>query len=142
MKTTLMLIAVVAVLAGCERRAPEPPARSVSASAPLVPEPPAAPASTVPAPSALHGWLGRWTGVEGTYLQLVALPDAKIQVIVKNLDGERSFEGVSGEQQIVFERDGVQEKIVATDGKATGMKWLADKTRCLTIKPGEGYCRE
>lgn len=80
--------------------------------------------------------------MEGTWLQLVALPDAKVQVIVKNLDGERAFEGVVGERQIVFARDGVQETLVATDGKATGMKWLADKKTCLTIKAGEGYCRD
>ena len=31
---------------------------------------------------------------------------------------------------------------VATDGDATGMKWLAGKARCLTVRVGEGYCRD
>ena len=34
------------------------------------------------------------------------------------------------------------ETIIATSGKGTGMKWLADKHDCLVIKPGEGYCRD
>ena len=72
-------------------------------------------------------------------MQIVARPDAKYDVII---DGERTFVGTEGPGHIYFERDGVQEKIQATDGEATGMKWLADKSTCLTIKEGEGYCRE
>jgi hypothetical protein len=34
------------------------------------------------------------------------------------------------------------ESIRATDGPATGMKWLSDKSNCLTIRSGEGYCRD
>jgi hypothetical protein len=30
----------------------------------------------------------------------------------------------------------------ATDGAGTGMKWLADKTDCLVVAPGEGFCRK
>jgi hypothetical protein len=106
------------------------------------PDSPASQASAVPAPSALQGWLGKWDGPEGTYLQLVAKPDSKYEVTIKNLDGERIFQGVGGEAQVHFERDGRQEVIKATDGAGTGMKWLADKTKCLTVRPGEGYCRE
>ena len=36
---------------------------------------------------------------------------------------------------------GKQEKIYATNGIGTGMKWLADKNDCLAIRPGEGFCR-
>jgi len=100
------------------------------------------PAQAVPAPGALNEWTGRWTGVEGTYLQLNAGPDAKYTVVIRNLDGERSFEGVGRADHIAFERDGRQEKIRATDGAGTGMKWLAGKSRCLTVRPGEGFCRE
>jgi len=25
---------------------------------------------------------------------------------------------------------------------ASGMKWLSDKSNCLTIRYGEGYCRD
>jgi hypothetical protein len=121
------------LLAACGRQEPAPLPQ---------PDPPAAPASAVPAPSALQGWLGQWDGPEGTSLQLVARPDAKYEVVIRNLDGERRFEGVGGTDHVYFERDGRQEKITATDGAGTGMKWLAGKSRCLTVRPGEGYCRE
>jgi hypothetical protein len=34
----------------------------------------------------------------------------------------------------------VLETLEARNGDETGMKWLAGKTDCLTVKPGEGYC--
>jgi len=40
--------------------------------------------------------------------------------------------------QIQFDGNGVTESIRATNGRATGMKWLGDKSNCLTIRPGEG----
>jgi hypothetical protein len=129
------LILTIAVLAtACGKKESAPPLPQ--------PDPPASQASPVPAPSALQGWLGKWDGPEGTYLQLVAKPDSRYEVIIKNLDGERSFQGVGGESQVHFERDGKQEVIKATDGPGTGMKWLAGKTKCLTVRLGEGYCRE
>jgi hypothetical protein len=44
--------------------------------------------------------------------------------------------------RVQFERAGRPEVLRHTDGEATGMKWLADKTNCLTINPGDGYCRD
>jgi hypothetical protein len=38
--------------------------------------------------------------------------------------------------------DGVRESLRATDGAGTGMKWLAGKTTCLVVRPGEGFCRD
>ena len=105
------------------------------------PDRPAAPASAVPAPNALQAWLGQWNGPEDAYLQLIARPDAKYEIIIKNQSGERSFEGVSGIDHIYFERDGTVEKLRSSDGAGTGVKALADKSRCLTIRPGEGFCR-
>jgi hypothetical protein len=92
--------------------------------------------------SALDTWQGTWNGPEGTYLKLTAKPDSGYEIVIKNLDGERSFEGVVSADEIHFMRDGRQERIRATDGTGTGMKWLAGKSECLTVKPGEGYCRE
>lgn len=87
-------------------------------------------------------WTGQWNGPEGTALKLEAMAGGKFAVIIRNLDGERRFEGVRQGTQVHFERDGRQEVIKGTDGAGTGMKWLADKTNCLTVNPGEGYCRE
>jgi hypothetical protein len=125
---------VVVLTVACGKKEAPPPLPQ--------PDPPTNQASAVPAPSAIQGWLGKWDGPEGTYLQLVAKPDAKYDVVIKNLDGERTFAGVGNIDHVYFERDGHQEKIRATDGNATGMKWLAGKSKCLTIKRGEGYCRE
>ena len=86
-------------------------------------------------------WLGRWTGPEGTYLELAGANGA-YEVTIKDLDAARTFAGATAGDRIEFQRDGVAESIRATNGDATGMKWLAGKTNCLTIKPGEGYCRD
>ncbi|MFI8736512.1 hypothetical protein ACIGKM_11425 [Ectopseudomonas toyotomiensis] len=86
-------------------------------------------------------WLGRWNGPEGTYLDISGTP-ADYRLTIANLDGPRRFVGRAQGAKIVFVRDGVVESISATDGEATGMKWLLDKQNCLTVRSGEGYCRD
>jgi hypothetical protein len=86
-------------------------------------------------------WLGRWNGPEGTFLLLEG-GKGSYQVTVQNLDGPRVFEGAAVGDRIQFERDGVTETLTATNGVDTGMKWLTDKMDCLTIRSGEGYCRD
>ncbi len=85
--------------------------------------------------------LGQWNGPEGTYL-LVNGASGKYAITISNLDGPRTFQGSGSGDSIAFERDGVHYVLRATDGAATGMKWLADKKHCITIAPGEGYCRD
>lgn len=86
-------------------------------------------------------WLGRWNGPEGTYLDISGTP-ADYRLTIANLDGPRRFVGRAQGSKIVFVRDGVVESVSATDGEATGMKWLLDKQNCLTVRSGEGYCRD
>lgn len=86
-------------------------------------------------------WLGKWTGPEGTFLELAG-GHGKYDVTVQNLDGPRKFEGRYADGGIEFDRDGARETIRATNGAETGMKWLADKKNCLTVRAGEGYCRD
>jgi hypothetical protein len=86
-------------------------------------------------------WLGQWTGPEGTFLRLDG-GDGKYQVTIQDLDGPKTFQGRADGDQIRFDRNGVTESIHATNGVDTGMKWLTDKSNCLTIKPGEGFCRD
>lgn len=90
---------------------------------------------------ATDGWLGRWNGPEGTFL-LLAGGNGSYEVTVQNLDGPRVFQGAAAGELIQFERDGVAETLRPTNGVDTGMKWLADKKDCLTIRSGEGYCRD
>ena len=96
-----------------------------------------------PAPDAAvtEQWLGRWNGPEGTYLDISGTP-ADYRLTIANLDGPRRFVGRAQGEKIVFVRDGEVETITATDGQATGMKWLLDKHNCLTVRSGEGYCRD
>jgi hypothetical protein len=86
-------------------------------------------------------WLGRWIGPEGTFLLLEG-GNGRYEVTIQNLNGPRVFRGVAVGPGIEFERDGRAEAIHATNGADTGMKWLADKTNCLTVRVGEGYCRD
>lgn len=86
-------------------------------------------------------WLGKWTGPEGTFLELAG-GHGKYDVTVQNLDGPRKFDGRYADGGIEFDRDGTREVIRATNGAETGMKWLADKKNCLTVRTGEGYCRD
>ena len=94
-----------------------------------------------PAGTTTDAWLGRWIGPEGTYLE-PAGASGRYEVTIKDLDAARTFAGANTGERIEFVRDGVTESIRATNGDATGMKWLAGKANCLTIKAGEGYCRD
>jgi hypothetical protein len=103
-------------------------------------DPPAAPTRSAAPSESAHRWIGRWLGPEGTYLDIAA-DDQEYRVTISNLDGPRTFPGVPAGDRITFERDGVSESIRPGTGAETGMKWLAGKTDCLVVKPGEGYCR-
>lgn len=91
--------------------------------------------------TATDEWLGQWNGPEGTFLRLEGGQGA-YEITIQDLDGPRSYRGTAVGAQIQFDRNGETESIRATDGKETGMKWLSDKSDCLTVRPGEGYCRD
>ena len=85
-------------------------------------------------------WLGRWDGPEGTFLQLSRVGGV-YTVVIQDLDGPQTFEGVEDSSCIRFLRAGKTEYIFASSGQASGMKWLADKKNCLMTRSGEGWCR-
>lgn len=91
--------------------------------------------------SETDSWLGQWNGPEGTFLKLSG-GSGKYEITIQNLDGPKTYSGISLDNKIQFERNGVLEKIRATGGEETGMKWLSEKKRCLTINRGEGFCRD
>ena len=130
-------------LAACQPQAQPaaPPAAKAPPAAPVAP--PAPPPPDMAPPAAATGtdaWIGKWMGPEGTFLD-VEKSDAGYQLTISDLDGLKFFQGKRAGEAIEFERKGKTESLKATDGKATGMKWLADKTNCLTIHAGEGFCR-
>jgi hypothetical protein len=122
-RARLAVTMTMVALAGCSKSPVETPAA-------------AAPQAQIPA-----DWQGRWTGPEGTYLD-IARDGGGHKVTISNLDGPATYPAEPAAGGLSFERNGVRETLHATDGAGTGMKWLADKTRCLTVKPGEGFCRE
>jgi hypothetical protein len=90
------------------------------------------------------GWVGRWRGVEGTYLVIskAATPgDYKLEMQY-TLDDKGNFDGSSTGDGIAFQRPDGNQVLRASTGDATGLKWLAGKKDCLKVKDGEGYCRD
>lgn len=88
--------------------------------------------------------VGRWPGVEGTFLEVEkSTAMGKYVITVQDLDGPKKYEGVAVGDQIEFTRTGKTETIHAGNGQDTGMKWLLDKKNCLVINKGsEGFCRD
>lgn len=135
LKLTAASMAVLTLaLVGCERAPTSEPT-------PAAPTPvSSSPVTATPDPA--QAWLGRWNGPEGTYLQVASSGGGRYELRIKDLDAERTFQATSKDGGLQFERDGKAESIRATDGDATGMKWLAGKSTCLTVHVGEGYCRD
>lgn len=86
-------------------------------------------------------WLGKWRGPEGTFLE-VSGGNGNYDIIIQDLDGPKQYRGTSNGDHILFERDGAAETIHASNGTDTGMKWLAEKSDCLKVSVGEGWCRD
>jgi hypothetical protein len=103
------------------------------------------PASQTSAASAApRDLLGRWTGVEGMFLQVSAgaRPGTYRLEMQSDLETKTVVEGRAEGNTISFQRGGETRTLRPTDGAATGLKYLAGKTDCLTVAPGEGYCRD
>lgn len=125
-------------LAGCDR-APTPPPTPTP-----TPTPTPAPSAKRPqaAPIAADPLVGRWIGVEGMFLDIAATAPGRYALTMQwDLDHRGRFDGVARGDAIAFTRNGVAETLRRTDGNATGLKYLAENDRCLTVKLGEGYCR-
>ena len=128
-RSLILGVTLTLIFAGCEDRRSNS-AQVVAASAP----------SKTTAP-ATDKWQGKWNAPEGTFLQLAG-GNGKYEVTIQNLDGPRTFQGNAVGDRIEFERNGIKESIRATNGAETGMKWLSEKSNCLTVRAGEGYCRD
>jgi hypothetical protein len=154
----LALVVAVAALAACSDRQPaadtSAPAEASAASATTPAEPVPAPTDTVtspapttPAPTGTAkveaDYLGRWTGVEGMYLEVASKAGGGVTLDMQwDLDNKGTFDGSVTAEGLRFTRNGVAESAVHTNGDATGLKYLAGKQDCLTVKPGEGYCKD
>ncbi|HXH15087.1 MAG TPA: hypothetical protein VNJ10_03035 [Sphingomonas sp.] len=100
---------------------------------------------TAPAPAGTaRDYTGRWVGVEGMHLEIAnaGSPGRYTLTMQWDLDNKGAFVGTASGDTISFDRKGLHETLRPTGGDATGLKYLAGKTDCLTVKPGEGYCRD
>ncbi|WP_209308557.1 hypothetical protein [Sphingomonas corticis] len=150
-------VALLAVLAACSSPTPvandaaltgtgeydgvkneaEPVSTSAPAANTMTPAP--APAATAKLEA---DYLGKWIGVEGMFLDVTKRDGGGVTLEMQwDLDHRGTFPGSVTAEGLRFRRDGKDEILVPGDGDATGLKWLAGKKDCLTVKPGEGYCR-
>jgi len=93
------------------------------------------------------GWIGKWVGVEGLVLTIekdTSGPGRYRMINTYSLDpgATGTFAGVASEDGINFTRPDGAKVARATDGAATGLKYLDGKKDCLTVATGEGYCRD
>lgn len=139
MKTFVLILAACA-LAACSKDAP-PAAGAPTPAADATPaSTPPGPADTAPTEAA---YLGRWIGVEGMFLEVRPKADGGVSLEMQwDLDHAGTFDGTVTAEGLRFMRDGVAETAVHASGDAIGLKYLAGKTDCLMVKPGEGYCRD
>ena len=136
-RSILLLSAALALAVGCSEHsaAPPDPAPAAAASAPA----PAASRAAASRPQ--DQWLGRWSGPEGTFLDISRDGDG-YALAIQDLDRLTRYAGRATGDHLEFEREGKTESVRATAGAETGMKWLLDKRDCLTIVTGEGFCRD
>jgi len=92
-------------------------------------------------------WVGKWIGVEGLVLTIEKDPAGPGRYRLTNtysLDqgATGTFAGVASEDGINFTRPDGARVLRASDGAATGLKYLDGKKDCLTVTVGEGYCRD
>lgn len=139
----MMAAIIVLALAACSKA--EPPATPANDSGAAADTATAATAMAAGHSALTHADpVGRWTGVEGMYLDIkpgTAPGDYRL-AMQWSLDDKGEFDGVARGDTIEFQRGGVRETLRPTDGDATGLKYLAGKKNCLTVKVGEGYCRD
>lgn len=143
-----LALAIALSLAACNGAPPSTTANSMTSAGATEPAADniAAPAATPrPAPStatASRDYAGRWIGVEGTYLNVTPTgPNTASLEMQYDLDNKGTYPAIVTPEGLRFTRNGETLLLRPSDGDATGLKWLAGKRDCLTVKSGEGYCR-
>lgn len=147
------LFVVALGLAACSGPAPDTDAtntmtsagaadRSVSQPSVAPPGPGSADASAEPAMMSPADYLGRWTGVEGMFLNVTKAGEGVQLEMQYDLDHKVTVPGKVTAEGLRFDRDGKMLLARPSNGDATGLKWLAGKKDCLTVASGEGYCRD
>ena len=118
------------------------PAPSPTASAGPAVSPSSSPVTDSGAVSKPDTLIGRWPGVEGSYLNITKKGD-KYSVEIANLDGPKTYEGTAKGDTIEFSRNGKTETIRSATGAETGMKGFEKEANCVVVTKGsEGFCKK
>ncbi|WP_019515631.1 hypothetical protein [Sphingomonas sp. Mn802worker] len=160
MKQVMPLAAAVLLLAACNGTPPSTSTNSMTSAGSTEPAAdniatpatgvttatPTAAASASPVPTTagvdVKKWAGRWIGVEGTYLNVTSTGANTASLEMQyDLDNKGTYPATVTPEGLRFTRGGETLLLRPSDGDATGLKWLAGKKNCLTVKSGEGYCR-
>lgn len=129
--------------------APKPPTPTASPAA--TQSPTTSPEVANPGEAAVQKLVGKWDGVEGTYLSVTEKMGAdgkqqlprKFEVEIKDLDRAEKFEGTAKNGVIEFTRKGKTETVKAATGAETGMKYLEKESNCVVVTKGsEGFCKK
>src|SRR5215218_863344 len=142
---TVFAAVAIGLGAGCGSKAEVAPVKPAASPAPT-----AAPVTSPATPiaddkkAAAEKLVGRWTGPEGTYLNVTEKPAtttgkdvAKMFTVeIKNLDKAETFEGTAKGDVIEFTRKGKVESVKAATGTETGMKGFEKETNCVVVTKG------
>ena len=121
---------------------PTSPSPAPAASASPAASPATSPAASPVVGSKMDALVGRWPGVEGTYLNIAKKGD-KFTIEISNHDGAKTFDGTAKGDAIEFTRNGKTETIKAATGAETGMKGFEKETNCVVVTKGsEGFCKK
>ena len=147
MQKSMILFGATAMvlLAGCEKAEAPAPAPTETTVVPdeTVPADDATDPEAATAPHRFASWAGKWTGVEGMYVTITpGAPGAYKLEMQSDLDTKGTYDGTDSEHGIKFKRGTEDLSLRRGNGDETGLKYLAGKTECLMVKPGEGYCRD
>ena len=116
---------------------PVPAATTSPASSPA-----ASPSGSPAATSKVDSLVGKWSGPEGTSVNVAKKGD-KYSIEITGPGGMKAFEGSAKGDAIEFTRNGKTETIKAATGAETGMKDLEKETNCVVINKGsEGFCKK
>lgn len=139
---TIATAAAAILLAGCEKaEAPAPAETTTTETVPVESVPSEGADAT--ASHRFASWAGKWTGVEGMYATITPAEPGKYKLEMQSdLDTKGTYDGTDSEHGIQFTRGGEELTLRRASGDETALKYLAGKTECLMVKPGEGYCRD
>ncbi|MFN4357417.1 hypothetical protein [Sphingopyxis alaskensis] len=139
---TMAAASAAMLLTGCEKaEAPAPAETTTTETVPV--ETVAAAEADATAPHRFASWTGKWTGVEGMYATITPAGPGQYKLEMQSdLDTRGTYDGTDSEHGIQFTRGGEDLTLRRASGDETGLKYLAGKTECLIVKPGEGYCRD